>query len=240
MQPRKSAGVRGPAAELETADVELSLRNIFWVQHFPTMAVLPHMRGRKAGRIVNVTSFGGKFPTPHQAAYAAGKFAATGWSEMLATELRLEGIHVSTVTPPPLRDGAPLHVHFNGRAEEEFVWFTQSLTSRLSATATERAARTVVSAARYGDAERAVSLDCWLATRLQGVAPNLVSRALSLMARRLPAPHAAGRRSRMQLGATVLANSNSALVQSLGAAAGKDERRYTPDGLPHSRGLRPY
>ena len=70
----------GPAAELTAEDVDYAIRNIFWCQFHPTMAALPHMRARRFGRIVNVTSFGGKVPTPHQAAYNAGKFAATGWS----------------------------------------------------------------------------------------------------------------------------------------------------------------
>jgi NAD(P)-dependent dehydrogenase (short-subunit alcohol dehydrogenase family) len=96
----------GPAVELETEDVEKALRNIFWVQYHPTMAVLPHMRSRRFGRIVNITSFGGKVPVPHQAAYAAGKYAATGWSETLSIELAKEGVYVSTLTPPPLSNGA--------------------------------------------------------------------------------------------------------------------------------------
>lgn len=125
----------GPAAELQAQDVEYALRNIFWSQYHPTMAVLPHMRGRRSGRIVNVTSIGGKVPNPHQAAYNAGKFAATGFSATLAAELAKDGVRVSTISPPPLNDGAPLHVHFNGRREREFVWFARALTSPLTATA---------------------------------------------------------------------------------------------------------
>ena len=219
----------GPAAELETTDVESAMRNIFWAQYLPTMAVLPHMRQRRSGRIVNVTSIGGKLPTPHQAAYVAGKFAATGWSETLAIELRKDGIEVSTVTPPPLNDGAPLHAHFNGRAEEEFLWFARSLTSRARATSTERAARTIVDAARYGDAERAVSFTSWLASRAFGTAPNLTSRALSLVDRGLPASAAPGTSSPMRLGAEVVAASNDPRVRALGDASVEDERHYMPD-----------
>lgn len=222
----------GPAAELEAADVESALRNIFWVQYLPTMAVLPHMRQRRSGRIVNVTSIGGKVPTPHQAAYAAGKFAATGWSETLGVELRKDGIEVSTVTPPPLNDGAPLHAHFNGQAEDEFVWFARTLTSRVRATSTERAARAIVSAARYGDAERAVSFPSWLASRAFGSAPNLVSRVLSLVDRGLPAGGPPGATTRMRLGAEVVGGSNDPRVRALGDAAASDERRYMEDRRP--------
>src|SRR5687768_8723624 len=122
----------GPAAELSPSDMEKALRNIFWAQYHPTTAVLPHMRARLLGRIANVTSFGGIVPLPHQSAYVAGKYAATGWSRTLAIELRKEGVLVSTITPPPLRDGAPLYVHFNGDVEGEFSWFTWALTSHLT------------------------------------------------------------------------------------------------------------
>ena len=40
----------GPAVELEERTVEAALRNTFWLQYRPTMAVLPHMRARGAGR----------------------------------------------------------------------------------------------------------------------------------------------------------------------------------------------
>lgn len=111
----------GPAAQLDAETMEQALQGIFWVQFHTTMAVLPHMRERRFGRIVNITSIAGKLPVAHQAAYTTGKYAATGWSETLAIELARNGIHVSTLTPPPLRNGAPLHVCFNGDAEGEFL-----------------------------------------------------------------------------------------------------------------------
>jgi NAD(P)-dependent dehydrogenase (short-subunit alcohol dehydrogenase family) len=61
----------GPAGALRDADVERAMRNIFWAQVRPTLAVLPHMRARRFGRIVHVASIGGKLALPHQAAYAA-------------------------------------------------------------------------------------------------------------------------------------------------------------------------
>jgi NAD(P)-dependent dehydrogenase (short-subunit alcohol dehydrogenase family) len=218
----------GPAADLVPDDVEYALRNIFRAQYLPTMAVLPHMRRRGAGRIVNVTSIGGKLPTPHQAAYTAAKFAATGWSETLAIELRKDGIEVSTVTPPPLHNGAPLHAHFNGRAEEEFLWFARTLTSRWTATETRRAARTIVEAARYGDAERAVSPSSWLASRAYGLAPNLSSRMLSKIDRALPPPSRPYERTRMQLGAQVATWSQDARVAALASSSADLDRRFAP------------
>lgn len=222
----------GPAVELQPADVEEALRHIFWTHYRPTMAVLPHMRARRFGRIVNITSIGGKIPTPHQAAYAIGKYAATGWSETLAVELAKDGVHVSTITPPPLSNGAPLHVHFNGRQEQEFQWFTRCLTSPWTAASAERTARVVADAAEHGDAQRAVSVMSWLAARAQGLAPNLMTRVFSFVDRQLPPPAPPGQTTRMRLGREVLADSRDERVQALGAAAQADERRYQPTSRP--------
>jgi NAD(P)-dependent dehydrogenase (short-subunit alcohol dehydrogenase family) len=218
----------GPAAELQAEDMQGALRNIFWAQYYPTMAVLPQMRSRKLGRIANVTSIGGKLPLPHQAAYVTAKYAATGWSETLGVELRKEGVYVSTISPPPLRNGAPLHVHFNGRVEEEFGWFTRSLTSRLSAIGAERAARTVVDALAHADPERAVSLSSWLLSRAHGLAPTLTARCLGWVDRLLPPAAAPGVSSRMRLGADIVAQSTDDDVQRLARRARRDEARYTP------------
>ena len=220
----------GPAAELRPEDLESAIRNIFWVHYRPTMAVLPHMRARGFGRIVNVTSVAGKIPIPHHAAYVVGKHAATGWSEVLTVELRKDGILVSTITPPPLDDGAPLHAHFNGHEEEEFKWFARGLTSMWSASSTDRAARVVVDAAIHGDRQRTISLGSWLAARAQGVAPAVMTRFWARFDRLLPPPGPPGQTSKMHLGAEVLAGSADVEVQARGEAARNDARRYRPPG----------
>jgi NAD(P)-dependent dehydrogenase (short-subunit alcohol dehydrogenase family) len=218
----------GPVAQLEAETVEKALRGIFWVQFHPTMTVLPHMRARRFGRIVNITSISGKLPTSHQAAYTTGKYAATGWSETLAIELAREGILVSTLTPPPLRNGAPMHVHFNGDAEQEFVWFTRILTSRLATTTADRTARAVVDAAEHGDRERTISAISWLGARVQGVSPNLMTWFMTLLERWQPSQGAIGATSKMRVGYDVVEGSSDPRVHALAAAARADEQRYLP------------
>jgi NAD(P)-dependent dehydrogenase (short-subunit alcohol dehydrogenase family) len=222
----------GPAAELEAVDMLLALKNIFWAQYHPTMTVLPHLRARGFWRIANVTSMAGKVPLPHQAAYVAAKHAATGWSQTLGIELAQEGIAVSTIAPPPLRNGAPLHAHFNGQREAELAWFAHALTSPLSAATAERAARAVVEAIIYGQHERDVSTASWLSARAQGLAPNLFARCLGWVARRMPAVAAPGIRSPMRLGAAVARSSHDHELQRLVRRARADEARYLPSGMP--------
>ena len=64
-----------------------------------TRATLPLMRARGSGRIVNVSSMGGRVGTPGLAPYCATKFAVEGFSEALHHELSCEGIDVTLVEP---------------------------------------------------------------------------------------------------------------------------------------------
>jgi NAD(P)-dependent dehydrogenase (short-subunit alcohol dehydrogenase family) len=64
-----------------------------------TRAVLPHMRRRGSGRIINIGSVLGFLPMPYGALYAATKHAIEGYSESLDHELRTRGIRVSVIEP---------------------------------------------------------------------------------------------------------------------------------------------
>jgi short-subunit dehydrogenase len=64
-----------------------------------TQAVLPHMRTRRSGRIVNVSSVLGFLPAPYMGLYAASKHAVEGMSESLDHEVRQFGIRVALVEP---------------------------------------------------------------------------------------------------------------------------------------------
>ena len=64
-----------------------------------TRAVVPHMRQRGSGRIINIGSVLGFLPLPFGALYAATKHAVEGYSESLDHELRTRGIRVSIVEP---------------------------------------------------------------------------------------------------------------------------------------------
>ena len=65
--------------------------------------VTPHMRERKSGRIINISSIGGKFYEPFGAWYHATKFAVEGFSDSLRMELRPFGIQVVLIEPGPIR-----------------------------------------------------------------------------------------------------------------------------------------
>jgi NAD(P)-dependent dehydrogenase (short-subunit alcohol dehydrogenase family) len=72
--------------------------NVFGVIRV-TKAVLPHMRERGTGRIINISSVLGLIPAPYMASYAATKHAIEGWSESVDHEVREHGVRVLLVEP---------------------------------------------------------------------------------------------------------------------------------------------
>jgi len=102
-----NAGRTHVGAAEETTDAEL--RDLFEVHVFGpaalARAVLPHMRSRRSGAIVQVSSMGGQMSFAGFAAYSATKFALEGMSEALADEVRPLGIKVMIVEPGAFRTG---------------------------------------------------------------------------------------------------------------------------------------
>jgi NAD(P)-dependent dehydrogenase (short-subunit alcohol dehydrogenase family) len=70
---------------------------------FMMKAVLPHMRSRREGRILNVTSMGGLMTMPGLSYNHGSKFALEGISSSLAKEIRPLGIYVTAVEPGMFR-----------------------------------------------------------------------------------------------------------------------------------------
>jgi NAD(P)-dependent dehydrogenase (short-subunit alcohol dehydrogenase family) len=66
---------------------------------FVIQAVLPHMKARRYGRIVNIASIGGKHGAPLQAHYSASKAAVMGFTRVLAQEIGPFGITANAVCP---------------------------------------------------------------------------------------------------------------------------------------------
>jgi NAD(P)-dependent dehydrogenase (short-subunit alcohol dehydrogenase family) len=96
-----NAGIalRGYFEDLSDAEI----RRVFETNVFGTMAVtravLPHMRTARQGRVVIITSVGGKMATEGLSAYCGSKFALEGFGESLALEMKPQGVHVVLVEP---------------------------------------------------------------------------------------------------------------------------------------------
>lgn len=176
----------GPLVSQRIEDFQEAMDVIFWGMVHPTLAVLPEMVERRQGRIVNITSIGGKVSLPHLLPYGCAKFATVGFSEGLHAELKKFGIHVLTVVPGLMRTGSHLKAFFKGRHREEFNWFALSGTNPLLSVSAEHAARRVVNATRRKQAEVTIGWQAGALARAHGVAPGVVSEVLALVDRLLP------------------------------------------------------
>jgi NAD(P)-dependent dehydrogenase (short-subunit alcohol dehydrogenase family) len=96
-----NAGVlrTGFAEELSEAELREQFDTNFFGLVALTLALLPAMRERRHGRVINVSSIAGRSAIPAQSAYCASKFALEGWSESLRYELIPDGVFVSLVEP---------------------------------------------------------------------------------------------------------------------------------------------
>jgi NAD(P)-dependent dehydrogenase (short-subunit alcohol dehydrogenase family) len=205
----------GPVDEMSVEDYEATLATNFWGPLYTIMAVLPAMRARRAGRIVNVASIGGRLSVPHLLPYSVSKFALVGLSEGLRAELAREGIEISTICPGLMRTGSPRHAWFKGQHRAEYAWFSLADSLPLVSMSAERAARQIVDALRFGDADRVLSLPARFGATMHGVFPGLTAELLGLVNRLLPGSRGPGRQSPVGAGAVKGEASTSSLSPSL-------------------------
>ena len=191
-----NAGViqMGPIEVMTHADFEKAMNAHFWGPLNMMMAVLPHMREKMSGRIVNISSIGGKVSVPHLVPYCASKFALTGLSKGMRTELLKDGIAVTTICPGLMRTGSPRNAGFKGKHRYEYAWFSISDASPLVSVSAERAARQIVDACRNGRAELVISVPAKLAVIFDTLFPELTSDLFALANELLPEPGGIGER----------------------------------------------
>ena len=189
-----NAGViqTGPLEEQRIEDFQEALDVMFWGVVLPTLEVLPHMQKRRAGRIVNVTSIGGRLSVPHLVPYNSAKFAAVGFSEGLRAEVAKDGIVVTTIVPGLMRTGSHLNAYFKGQNKKEFAWFSMGASLPGVSIEARRAARKIIDALKHGDADLVLTPQAKLAALLHGIAPGLTADVMSLVNRILPGPGGIG------------------------------------------------
>ena len=176
----------GPIEVMTIEDFEIAMQAHFWGPLYTTMAVLPSMRQKKSGRIVNISSIGGKVSVPHLVPYSASKFALVGLSKGLRAELMKDGIKVTTVCPGLMRTGSPRNADFKGQHQLEYAWFSISDALPLLTVSAENAARQVVHACKRGQAELVISVPAKLAVTFDALFPELSSQMLATVNQFLP------------------------------------------------------
>jgi NAD(P)-dependent dehydrogenase (short-subunit alcohol dehydrogenase family) len=176
----------GPVETMTLADFQDNLATNFFSAVHTIIQVLPEMRARGQGRIVNVSSIGGKVGVPHLLPYCASKFALTGLSEGLRSEAAKDGVVVTTVCPGLMRTGSPRNALFKGHHRVEHALFTLMDAFPGVSMNADSAAKRIIEACRYGEAEVVLSFPAKAAVLLHDLFPGLATDLNALINRLLP------------------------------------------------------
>ena len=183
----------GPLSMQTQKDFEDAMQIHFWAPYFTMQAVLPEMQTRGSGRIVNISSIGGKVAVPHLTPYCASKFALAGLSSAMRAELAKDNVLLTTVYPGLMRTGSHINALFKGQNEKEFALFSVMNGLPLTSVSAENAAAQIVDAAERGDAELIISIQAKIAAKTFALFPQLVSDVLALTNKFLPEGGGIGR-----------------------------------------------
>lgn len=178
----------GPLENMQVEDYERTMQVHFWGPLYLMQEIIPHMQSAGAGRIVNVASIGGRVAVPHLLPYVASKFALVGLSEGMRAELVKDGIYVTTVSPGLMRTGSHLKALFKGQNQKEFALFALANASPLLSTSSTAAARKILEACRYGDAQITITPQAQLLRLANGLFPSILADTFAIIGRLLPAP----------------------------------------------------
>src|SRR6266496_4656954 len=176
----------GPLEHMAREDFERAMGVHFWAPFELTMQVIPEMRIWGGGRIVNISSIGGKVAVPHLAPYCASKFALTGFSDAVRAELARDKIYVTTVAPGMMRIGSHVNANFKGKHDAEFAWFATSNGMPLISINADRAARKILAACRRGQPSLTLTFAARGAILGNALFPNITGYMMKLVNRVLP------------------------------------------------------
>jgi NAD(P)-dependent dehydrogenase (short-subunit alcohol dehydrogenase family) len=176
----------GPLDAMDRTDFTAAMDvNFYGVLH-SVLATLPDLRRPPGGRVIVISSIGGKLPVPHLLPYTASKFAAAGLAGGLRAELAKDGIAVTAVFPGLMRTGSPRHATFKGHHRAEYAWFAVADSLPIVSMDVEHAARRILAACRRGDAELVFPLAGRAAALAYALAPGATGAALAAVNRWLP------------------------------------------------------
>jgi short-subunit dehydrogenase len=176
----------GPFEHMRLEDFDRAMRVHLWAPLILIQQILPEMR-KRGGRIVNISSIGGKIAVPHMAPYSASKFALTGFSDAIRSELARDNIYVTTVTPGMMRTGSHIYATFKGDHSAEYKWFEMSNKLPLVSISAERAARKILSACRKGKPALVMPWTAHFIIAANAIFPNLTGRVMKMVNALLPA-----------------------------------------------------
>lgn len=177
----------GPLGHMQFKDFDRAMRLHFWAPFVLQFLTVPRMRAQGGGHIVNISSIGGRVAVPHMVPYSASKFALTGFSDAIRSDLARDNIYVTTVTPGMMRTGSHVHAMFKGDHASEYRWFDWSRKLPFASISAERAARKIVNACARGKPILIMPFTARLIIVANALFPNLMARMMKMFSRSLPA-----------------------------------------------------
>ncbi len=114
-------GLSGPFIEHDDADLRALIALNVQALSMLCRHVLPGLRERGRGGIINIASLGGYAPGPYQAAYYASKAYVISLTEALAYETRGQGLAITAVAPGPVQTA------FHQRMKAEQGWYLRAV-----------------------------------------------------------------------------------------------------------------
>jgi short-subunit dehydrogenase len=228
----------GPVSSLTASDYETAVRAMALAPMQLALAALPVMRAQAHGRIVTITSIGGKVSVPHLMPYAMAKFAAVGFSEGLRAELGSHPVSVTTIVPGLMRTGSHLNALFAGRKNAEFTWFGLAASLPFLSMDAGRAAQQIVAAAAARRAELILTPAGQLVARTGAIAPG-VTAAILHAAHRLVLPGTAGEGSGTARGHRLRPIISPAVFDRLTVLGRRAAGRLNENPAPAGSGLPP-
>jgi len=182
----------GPIEHMTLDDYRDVMNINLWGALYATLAVIPHMRRQGAGRIVNITSVGGKVAIPHLVPYSMSKHAMVGLSDGMRAEFAKDGIVVTTVCPGLMRTGSHFNGYYKGKHQTEFSLFSILLAQPWVSTTAPSAAGQIVQACRNGSPLLIITPQAQLLVALNTLTPGWLAAIMKLAVRVLPGPTDAG------------------------------------------------
>lgn len=182
----------GGLDHMRREDYDRAMRLHFWAPLEMMSQVIPGMRRQGGGRIVNISSIGGKLAVSHMAPYTASKFALTGLSDSLRAELARDNIHVTTVCPGMMRTGSHIQARFKGADASEFAWFAVLAGLPGISINAERAAAKILAACRRGQPSLTLTYAARAAIAGNALAPNIAGYIGKFVAQFMPRADTSG------------------------------------------------
>lgn len=179
----------GPLRAMMQADFEALLGTQVHAIWSATQLLIPIFKKVGGGKIVNISSIGGKLAVPHLGPYSTAKFALAGLSSAMNAELASQNIQVTTVFPGLMRVGSAIQAVVKGEHEKEFAWFALGSITPLLSVSADSAARRILNAVARGDAQIVFPVTMRLATILQTALPELTAWATRVAAGVFPKSH---------------------------------------------------